>query len=101
MSQTDDQFIPPIIHDLILDRRIQTLEEALVYAERTHSTDPSLPKGRTILDAMKCERERRHDAYEAMLDADPDDVDALIAGDSTCRVLFRLWFDGLEVAADA
>jgi LPS O-antigen subunit length determinant protein (WzzB/FepE family) len=101
MPRTVDLPLSPIIQDLILDRRIQTLEEALIYAQRTDSADPSLPEGWAILDAMKCERGRRHDAYEAMLDADPNDVDALIAGDSTCRALFRLWFDELEVAADA
>lgn len=89
MPHNPKESLPPIIEDIILDNRIRSL----AFAEKAHPSDPSLPAGRTLLDGMKCERAPRQDACAAMLAADPDDMDALIAGDSICRALFRHWFD--------
>lgn len=89
MPQADDRSLPPLIQDLILDHRIQTLEEALVYAERVHPADPSLPAGRCILDIMLHEQARRQNAYAAMLDAGPEEMDALIAVENVRRERFH------------
>lgn len=93
MPHNSNASLPPIIEDIILNNRIRSLEDALAFAERAHPSDPSLPAGRTLLEGMKCEQARRQDACAAMLAADPDDMDALIAGDNICRALFRHWFD--------
>jgi hypothetical protein len=89
MPQTNDQPLPPIIQDLILDNQIRSLEGGLLHAERTSPDDPLLPVGWAILDAMKREQARRQNAYAEMLDADPDDVDALWAVENIRRELFR------------
>lgn len=85
MPQTDYQSLPPIIQDLILDDQIQSMEAGLLHAEQTRPDDPLLPAGWAILHAMKYERQSRQDAYAAMLDADPDQVDALFAAEKTRR----------------
>lgn len=85
MPQTEDQSLPPIIQDLILDHHIQSMEAGLLHAEQTRPDDPLLPDGWAILHAMKHERQCRQDAYAAMLDADPDDVDALFAAENIRR----------------
>lgn len=85
MPQTDPQSLPPIIQDLILDDHIQSMEAGLLHAEQTCPDDPLLPAGWAILYAMKHERQCRQDAYAAMLDVDPDDVDALFAAENIRR----------------
>lgn len=86
MPQTDYQSLPPIIQDLILDDQIQSMEAGLLHAERTRPDDPLLPAGWAILYAMKHERQCRQNAYAAMLDADPEEVDALFAAENTRRM---------------
>lgn len=78
MSQTDYQSLPPIIQDLILDLQINGLENGLLNVERTTPDDPLLPSGWVILHAMKHERQCRHNAYAAIGEAEPEDVNALI-----------------------
>lgn len=85
MFQTDEQTLPSIIQDLILYSRIRSLEAGLLHAERTRPDDPLLPAGWAILSAMKHEYQCRQDAYAEMLDADPDDVDALFAAENVRR----------------
>lgn len=89
MLQTNDQPLPPIIQDLILDNQIRSLEGGLLHAERTSPDDPLLPAGWAILDAMKREKARRQDAYAEMLDSDPDNADALWVVENIRRELFR------------
>lgn len=89
MLQTDDQTLPPIIHDLILDSRIRSLKAGLQHAEQTRPDDTLLPAGWAILYAMKHERQCRQDAYAEMLEADPDDVDGLWAAENIRHELLR------------
>ena len=80
--------LPPVIEDLILDRQIRSLEDGLVAAERTRRDDPLLPAGWAILFAMKHEQQCRQDAYAAMFDAAPAEVDALIEAEKVRRKEF-------------
>lgn len=85
MFQTSHQSLPPIIQDLILDNQIRSLEDGLLNTERTEPDDPLIPAGWAILYAMKHERQCRQDAYAAMLDADPGEIDALFAAETMRR----------------
>lgn len=85
MPHTDDQSLPPIIQDLILDSQIRNMEVGFLHAEQTRPDDPLQPAGWAILYAMKHERQCRQNAYAAMLDGDPDEVDALWATENIRR----------------